>query len=124
MGFFDLFSKQKAQLVFGASATIPIAEQELTIGRKENLNFDDNIVARKEGDRINTVNTTATRQVSRNHAQLTWDKRLKRYRIKDLSSKFGTTVKRHPLPAGTEVVLQNKDEVMLGKTIHFTILYS
>ncbi len=78
----------------------------------------------KEGTRIEIATTLITISVSHNHAKLIWDAKLRLYKIEDLGSKFGTLVKEHPLPPGTQVFLQNRDTVILGRRgIGFQIIY-
>ena len=126
MGLLDFFRGTKAQLIFGrlidTDVTIPLTEHEIIIGREKGTSGIPRTVW-KEGTRIKIIDTTITRSVSRDHVKLTWDERLKGYTIEDLGSKLGTLVKSKPLPAGTQVLLQNKDKVILGQGIMFQIIY-
>ena len=126
MGLLDFFRGTKAQLIFGrlidTDVTIPLTEHEIIIGREKGTSGIPRTVW-KEGTRIKIIDTTITRSVSRDHVKLTWDERLKGYTIEDLGSKLGTLVKSKPLPAGTQVLLQNKDKVILGQGITFQIIY-
>jgi len=126
MGLLDFFRGTKAQLIFGrlidTDVTIPLTEHEIIIGREKGTSGIPRTIW-KEGTRIKIIDTTITRSVSRDHVKLTWDERLKGYTIEDLGSKLGTFVKSKPLPAGTQVLLQNKDKVILGQGIMFQIIY-
>lgn len=126
MGLLDFFRGTKAQLIFGrlidTDVTIPLTEHEIIIGREKGTSGIPRTIW-KEGTRIKIIDTTITRSVSRDHVKLTWDERLKGYTIEDLGSKLGTFVKSKPLPAGTQVLLQNKDKVILGQGITFQIIY-
>ncbi len=100
--------------------TIVLKGNFYQIGRKENLKRDSKKeYIFKNGKNLNIIDELSTARISRKHATLKWDKKTKRYMIKDISS-YGTTINTKKIPE--EIELQNRDVIGIG-ILRIQVLY-
>ena len=126
---FNWLQTTKAQLLFYAPpssnkllATFILKEETINIGRVTELPVQNGIWVIKERANIMIANQPTSSKISRQHATLSWDTGLRKYKFED-HSKFGSKINSKYTKHDDNLVLNNKDIIDI-QGLRFQILYS
>ncbi len=116
-----LFHHKKAELLC-EKVVMELKEEQIEIGRGKSEEQSLEVMALDaSGKRINIVSNTLTRGISKNHALLTWDNSIKKYRFRDVS-RYGSVVNGATI-YHTEVILENRAKIEISG-VRLQIIYS